>query len=464
MIDAIVLERIAYGKSIAPVSAIFVFKLILLERIDVSLANLRLNIKDVSEILTFKFSAAVALAISAAKSAPLVDMTFEISFATELPKALILLDNETVSLANLRLNINAVSEILVFKLILLESATVSLAILRLNINAVSEILVFKLIEAIVFDLIAYGNNMSAVSAIFTFNASSAIALAFSVLMDVIVFERIAYGKSIAAVSAILVFKLILLESATVSLAILRLNINAVSEILVFKLIEAIVFDLIAYGNNMSAVSAIFTFNASSAIALAFSVLMDVIVFERIAYGKSIAAVSAILVFKLILLESATVSLAILRLNINAVSEIFVFKLIEAMVFDLIAYGNNIAAVSEIFDFKLIEASVFERMAYGKSIEAVSKILTFNASAAIALALSAFNDAIVFERIAYGKSIAAVSEIFVFKLILFESATVSLANLLLNINDVSAIFTLNASAANALTFSASIEATVFDRMA
>ena len=71
-------------------------------------------------------------------------------------------------------------------------------------------------------------------------------------------------------------------------------------------------------------------------ALVFSALMDAIVFERIAYGKSIAAVSAISVFKLILLESAAVSLANLRLNINAVSAIFVFKLIDAIVLDLIA--------------------------------------------------------------------------------------------------------------------------------
>ena len=116
LIEAIVLERIAYGKSIAAVSAIFVFKLILLESATVSLPNLFVSIKDVSAIFTFKFSAAIALAISAAKSAPLLDITFEISFATEFPKALIRLDNETVSLANLLLNINAVSAIFVFKL------------------------------------------------------------------------------------------------------------------------------------------------------------------------------------------------------------------------------------------------------------------------------------------------------------------------------------------------------------
>ena len=87
---------------------------------------------------------------------------------------------------------------------------------------------------------------------------------------------------------------------------------------------------------MSVVSAIFTFNASSPIALAFSALMDAIVFERIAYGKSIAAVSSIFVFKLILLESDAVSLANLLLNINAVSAIFVFKLMDAIVLDRMA--------------------------------------------------------------------------------------------------------------------------------
>ena len=140
--------------NINAVSAIFTFKLILLDSATVSLANLLLNINAVSAIFTFKFSAAVALAISAAKSAPLLDTTFEISFATEVLNALIRLDKETVSLANLLVNINAVSAILTFKLILLDNATVSLANRLLNINAVSEIFVFKLIDATVLDLIA----------------------------------------------------------------------------------------------------------------------------------------------------------------------------------------------------------------------------------------------------------------------------------------------------------------------
>ena len=87
---------------------------------------------------------------------------------------------------------------------------------------------------------------------------------------------------------------------------------------------------------MSEVSAIFTFNASSPIALAFSALIDATVLERIAYGKSINAVSAISVFKLILLESDAVSLANLRLNIKAVSAIFVFKLMDATVLERMA--------------------------------------------------------------------------------------------------------------------------------
>ena len=74
------------------------------------------------------------------------------------------------------------------------------------------------------------------------------------------------------------------------------------------------------------------------------------------------------------------------------------------------------------------------------------------------------DVSVFDLMAYGSNMAAVSAIFVFKLILLESATVSLANLLFNIDAVSAIFTLRASAANALVFSASIDAMVFDLMA
>ena len=64
--------------------------------------------------------------------------------------------------------------------------------------------------------------------------------------------------------------------------------------------------------------------------------MDAIVFDRIAYGKSITAVSAILAFKLILFESAAVSLANLLLNIKAVSVIFTFALMDATVLDLIA--------------------------------------------------------------------------------------------------------------------------------
>ena len=79
-----------------------------------------------------------------------------------------------------------------------------------------------------------------------------------------------------------------------------------------------------------------TFNASSAIALVFSALIEATVLERIAYGKSIAAVSAIFTFKLILFDNATVSLANLRLNIKAVSVIFTFALMDAIVLDLIA--------------------------------------------------------------------------------------------------------------------------------
>ena len=152
--------------------------------------------------------------------------------------------------------------------------------------------------------------MSVVSAILTFNASSAIALAFSALMDAIVFERIAYGKSIAAVSALFVFKLILLESATVSLANLLLNIKAVSDIFTFKLIllESATVSLPNLLVNIVEVSAMFSFMASSANALVFSAS------------------------------------------------------IEAMVLDFIAYGNNIAPVSTIFTFVLMDVSVFDLMA------------------------------------------------------------------------------------------------------
>ena len=105
-------------------------------------------------MFTFKFSAEVALAISAAKSAPLLAAASEIAFVTEVLNALILLDSETVSRAILLFNIKAVSAIFTFKLILFESATVSLANLLLNINAVSAIFVFKLMDATVLDLIA----------------------------------------------------------------------------------------------------------------------------------------------------------------------------------------------------------------------------------------------------------------------------------------------------------------------
>ena len=119
------------------VSAIFVFKLILLESATVSLPNLFVSIKDVSAIFTFKFSAAVALAISAAKSAPLLAVASEIAFVTEVPNALILLDNETVSLANLLVSIKDVSAIFTF-----------------SASAVKALLFSALMEVSVFDLIA----------------------------------------------------------------------------------------------------------------------------------------------------------------------------------------------------------------------------------------------------------------------------------------------------------------------
>ena len=59
------------------------------------------------------------------------------------------------------------------------------------------------------------------------------------------------------------------------------------------------FERIAYGNNIAAVSAMFTFNASAAIALAFSALILTSVFERMAYGNSIAAVSATFTFPIV---------------------------------------------------------------------------------------------------------------------------------------------------------------------
>ena len=212
-------------------------------------------------------------------------------------------------------------------------------------------------------------------------------------MDAIVFERIAYGKSIAAVSAIFVFKLILLESEAVSLANLLLNINEVSAILTFKFIlfESAIVSLANLLLNMVAVSAIFTFKASSVSALAFSALIDATVFERIAYGNNIAAVSAIFVFKLILFESATVSLANLRLNINAVSAIFTFK------------------------FILLESAAVSLANLLLNINDVSAIFTFNASAVNALLFSASIEAIVLDLIAYGNNIAPVSAILTFSI-------------------------------------------------
>ena len=56
------------------VSAIFIFKLILSDKATVSLANLRVNIAEVSEIFTFKFSAVVALVVSAVIDAIVLDL------------------------------------------------------------------------------------------------------------------------------------------------------------------------------------------------------------------------------------------------------------------------------------------------------------------------------------------------------------------------------------------------------
>ena len=103
----------------------------------VSLPNLLVSIAAVSAIFTFNASAAVALAISAAKSEPPLEIAFEISVETEDPKALILFDNETVSLAILLLNMLAVSAIFTF-----------------NASAVKALLFSALMEVSVFDLIA----------------------------------------------------------------------------------------------------------------------------------------------------------------------------------------------------------------------------------------------------------------------------------------------------------------------
>ena len=119
------------------VSAIFIFKLILLESATVSLPNLLVNIKDVSVKFTFKASAAVALAISAAKSTPLLATASEIAFSTEVPNALILFDKDTVSLANLLVNIKEVSEKFTF-----------------SASAVKALVFSALMEVSVFDLIA----------------------------------------------------------------------------------------------------------------------------------------------------------------------------------------------------------------------------------------------------------------------------------------------------------------------
>ena len=103
----------------------------------VSLANLLVSIAAVSAIFTFKASAAVALAISAAKSEPPLEIAFEISVETEEPKALILFDKDTVSLANLLVSIKDVSAIFTF-----------------NASAVKALVFSVLIEVSVFDLIA----------------------------------------------------------------------------------------------------------------------------------------------------------------------------------------------------------------------------------------------------------------------------------------------------------------------
>ena len=103
----------------------------------VSLANLLVSIAAVSAIFTFNASAAVALAISAAKSVPPTEIAFEISVDTDEPNALILFDKDTVSLANLLVSIKDVSAIFTFKA-----------------SAVKALVFSVLIEVSVFDLIA----------------------------------------------------------------------------------------------------------------------------------------------------------------------------------------------------------------------------------------------------------------------------------------------------------------------
>ena len=138
-----------------------------------------------------------------------------------------------------------------------------------------------------------------------------------------VLERIAYGNNIAAVSAMLTFRLVaarvlIVKSSMrvlklrVSLAIRAESIADVSAIFNFRMVAARVLivkssmrvlklrvSLAIRAESIADVSAMFTFKASAASALAFSVLMLASVFERIAYGNNIAAVSATFTFPIV---------------------------------------------------------------------------------------------------------------------------------------------------------------------
>ena len=88
-------------------------------------------------------------------------------------------------------------------------------------------------------------------------------------------------------------------------ATLFVSTNSAANALVFSaLILASVLDLIAYGNNIAAVSSILTIKASAAIALVFSALILASVLDLIAYGSNISAVSALFVLRFNLASAA----------------------------------------------------------------------------------------------------------------------------------------------------------------
>ena len=240
------------------------------------------------------------------------------------PSKIILLDKETVSRANLLLNMFAVSAILSFKLILLLNTVESdlnFAVITVESNKIFALKSLTLsdnappVDAPKDEILRESDAVSranlllsilAVSAIFSFKLTlplSAFELSTNDVLMVVESERIfnlnRFILSVNAVPELFDKLLILFDKETVSLLNLLLNIEAVSEIFTFRLIL------------------LFNTDALSTKEVLILVESDLILLANIFESKSIFALTSLILSpsapsvapasKLILLDKETVS-------------------------------------------------------------------------------------------------------------------------------------------------------------